>query len=219
MGYLKYFFYLAWNWNLRLACFVTYREIRGEKKYGQNTVGTDDLKKDINKDELLHASMYQPINYYTAEQLFDQTYLEDTQGSLLDMGCGKGRIFGVGAAYHFKHIIGIDFSKKLCGDAGINAGAIMSKYKDLTIEVVCANAAEYLIPPTVTTIFLFNPFDHTVMRKMLDRLKESLAEKPRPIKILYANPVCKSLFTEAGFVETLYFKKLTYLEGSVLESE
>ncbi len=219
MKFIIYFFYLSWNWNLRLAWFVLYHEIKGEKKYQQKTIGIDNLKKEIPEAELEHASVYQPINYYTAEMLLEQTYLEDTQGTLLDMGCGKGRIFGIGAAYHFKHIIGVDFSQSLCNYAQKNAEIIMSANKSVQIEITCADAGTYSIPITVTTIFLFNPFDSFVMRKMLQRLKESLQKKPRPIKVLYANPVCKNLFTEAGFIETYYFKKLTYLEGCVLERE
>lgn len=218
MDYIKYFFYLAWNWNFRLAVFVLYNELKGEKKYNQKTIGIDNLNNEIPEEILTHASVYQPVNYYTAELLFNQTFLEDTQGTLLDMGCGKGRVFGIGASYHFKHIIGVDFSQKLCEAATINARHIMFKNKELVIEVICADAGDYPIPISVTTIFLFNPFDNFVMRKVLKRLQESLALKPRPIKILYANPVCKKLFIEAGFIETFYFKKLTYLEGSVLES-
>lgn len=217
MEYIKYFFYLGWNWNFRLAAFVLYHEIKGEKKYGQKTLGIDDLKSDIPKNLLDHASVYQPINYYSAELLFEQTYLEDTQGTLLDLGCGKGRVLGIGAAYNFKHIIGVDFSEPLCIDAKQNAGNLAKKYKDTRFEIVCADAGEYAIPASVTTIFLFNPFDNSVMRKVLKNLKLSIASNPRPVKVLYANPVCKKLFTEAGFIETYYFRKLTYLEGSVLE--
>jgi len=217
MQYLRYFIYLAWNWDLKLAFFVLRHEIRGEKKYGQHTIGIDFLKN-LNKAETLHASVSQPINYYTAELLFAQTYLEDVAGTILDMGCGKGRVFGIAAHYGFKHIIGIDFSQTLCATAAKNAANLMEKFNDVNIEVVCADAALYEIPPAVTTIFLFNPFDDFIMRKMLNRLQESIRRYPRNIKILYANPVCKKLFTDAGFTETYYFKKMNYLEGSVLET-
>ncbi|MEO7312491.1 MAG: class I SAM-dependent methyltransferase [Chitinophagaceae bacterium] len=218
MEYISYFFYLAWNWNLRLACFVVYHELKGEKKYLQHTIGINNLKTEVTEEQRAHASIYQPINYYTAERLFDQTYLEDLEGSLLDMGCGKGRIFGIGAMYGFRHIIGVDFSPTLCSAARTNAKKLMAVNDNIIIEVICADAVSYMIPDSVTTIFLFNPFDHSVMRKMLGQLNESLKRKARPIKVLYANPVCKNLFTEAGFSETFYFKKFIYLEGSVLEN-
>ena len=109
---LGYFFYLAWNWSVRLAFFIIRHEIRGEKKYGVHTVGIDDLTGSISKKKRLHASIYQPVNYYTAETLFEELFLEDVEGTLLDLGCGKGRIFGVGAAYDFKKIIGVEANGK-----------------------------------------------------------------------------------------------------------
>ena len=39
-------------------------------------------------------------------------------------------------------------------------------------------------------IYLYNPFRDEVFREMLDRVLESLDSRPRPIKLLYANPQC-----------------------------
>jgi hypothetical protein len=44
MKYLKYFFYIATNWNISIAWHIIRNEIRGEKKYGINTTGADNLK-------------------------------------------------------------------------------------------------------------------------------------------------------------------------------
>ena len=41
--YTKYFFYLAFNWNLKIAWHIIFKEINGEKKYGINTTGADEL--------------------------------------------------------------------------------------------------------------------------------------------------------------------------------
>jgi len=216
---LRYFFYLAWNWDTRLALFIIKHEWRGEKKYGIRTSSVDDLRNSMPPEKRLHASIYQPINYYAAEQLFEQVIVSDLRGSLLDIGCGKGRIFAVGAAYGFKKITGIEFSEKLCIDALATAQKTAQKYKDVSIEIICRDAADYIIPGDVTTIFLFNPFDATVMLEVIKQINESQLLAPRPIKILYANPVCKKLFTDTGFVETFHFKKMIYLEGSILERE
>src|ERR1700710_2266387 len=129
MRYIKYFLYLAWHWNLRLAIFIIRHEIKGEKKYGISTIGIDDLRKTIPDHVLIHASVYQPINYYIAEELFDQLVLEDIQGALLDLGCGKGRVLAIAAAYGFKEIIGVDFSPALCEDAEAIAIMVMDDYE------------------------------------------------------------------------------------------
>jgi SAM-dependent methyltransferase len=217
MRYLNYFRYLAYNWNIQLALFIIRYEIKGEKKYQQNTIGINNLKQEIPNAQLVHASIYQPINYYSAELLFDQTYLEDTEGALLDLGCGMGRVFSIAAAYNFKHIIGVDFSQNLCNAATSNALNTQANYPHTKVEVICQDAGSYSIPANVTTIFLFNPFDDFVMKKVINNIEESIKINQRSIKILYANPLYKKLFLDAGYIETYYFKKLTYLEGSVLE--
>ena len=216
LTYIRYFLYLAWNWNIRIAFFVLYHEIHGERKYGLKTIGIDHLEN-VETEDIEHASIYQPINYFTAEKLFDRVSLEQKQGTFLDLGCGKGRALGIAANYGFKNIIGVDFSESLCKNAEATAAIVQQKFRDVAINIICANAAFYKIPDHVNTIFLFNPFDEFIMQDVLRNIEESLYEKPRLLTILYANPVLKSLFLEAGFTETFYFKKLTYLEGAVLQ--
>jgi 2-polyprenyl-3-methyl-5-hydroxy-6-metoxy-1,4-benzoquinol methylase len=215
---LRYFFYLAWNWSFQLAVFIIRHEIRGEKKYGINTIGVDELN-DLPKEKKAHASVYQPINYYTAETLFNELVLEDLQGALLDLGCGKGRIFGIGAAYGFKEIVGVDFLESLCTDAIQTAQKVATKYSDVKMKVVCQDASNYIIPDNTSTIFLFNPFDAVILEEVIKHINKSQQQNPRPIKILYANPVWKKVLEKEGFIETFYFQKMTYLEGSILERE
>lgn len=214
----RYFFYLAWNWSFSLAYFIIRHEIKGEKKYGVNTIGVDELT-DLPEDKRKHASVYQPINYYTAETLFNELSYDDVQGALLDLGCGKGRIFGIGAAYGFKEIIGVDFSDTLCKNAVHTAQHLSGQYSDVKMKVVCQDAGAFSIPEAVSTIFMFNPFDAVILEKVLEQINKSQLAFPRPIKILYANPVWKKVLENAGFVETFYFQKMTYLEGSILERE
>ena len=41
-AYIKYFAYLAWNWNIPIAWRIIREEIRGEKKYGIQSTGADE---------------------------------------------------------------------------------------------------------------------------------------------------------------------------------
>jgi hypothetical protein len=43
-SYTKYFFYLAFRWNIRIAIHILLQEIKGERKYGINTTGADELR-------------------------------------------------------------------------------------------------------------------------------------------------------------------------------
>jgi len=81
--------------------------------------------------------------------------------------------------------------------------------------VDCKNADEYVVPTDVGVLFLFNPFDHIIMEAFIQNVQQSLLLKPRPLKVLYANPVCKKTWLAHGFEETYHFKKMGLIEGSV----
>jgi SAM-dependent methyltransferase len=216
MRYLSYFFYIAWHWGISMAIFVIWYEIRGEKQFGVRTIGTDSLRKEIPLEELQHASMYEPVNYYTSTWLLDHLEPEEKDTAFIDVGCGKGRVLAIAAAYGFKQIIGIDFSPKLYGCAVKTAEALEARYLQTKVDIACADARHYELPEEVGVIFLFNPFDEVIMTDFIEQVMVSLLKRPRPLKVLYANPQCKQLWLDAGFKEVASFQKLKHLKGSVL---
>lgn len=217
MRYLLYFFYITWYWGLDLAIFIIRHEIKGEKKYGIRTIGLDSLPDTVPDVERKHFSLYEPVNYYSLTTLFDHLKAPDVKTTLLDVGCGRGRVLAVGAAYGFRDMIGIDFSEKLCEQAREVMEGVKEVSPGLTVAISCVDARDYDIPDTVGVIFLFNPFDDLVMESFVDKVFESLYRRERPIKVLYANPQFKELWLNAGFKETGSFLRKKYLKGSVLE--
>lgn len=215
-NYIRYFFFLGWNWNFRLAAFIIWHDIKGERKYHSYTTLIDDLSDSIPEQDWLHASIYQPVNFYTVHQLFSCLNENDKSKAFLDVGCGMGRMFAVAAANKIKKVYGVDLSPAMVADAEAQATLLQQHYPDTIFEIEEGNAADYSVPADVGVIFLFNPFDHTVMEPFVTQLKAQLQLNPRPIKVLYANPVNKDTWLDAGFSEVFYFKKMKYLEGSVL---
>ncbi|PWV50570.1 bifunctional 2-polyprenyl-6-hydroxyphenol methylase/3-demethylubiquinol 3-O-methyltransferase UbiG [Chitinophaga sp. S165] len=217
MRYLLYFLYVGWHWGLGLAVFIIRHEIRGEKKYAIRTIGTDNLTTDVSKEDRKHVAMYEPVNYYTATWLFDRLEPADMATTLLDVGCGRGRVLAMGAAYGFTALAGIDLSPRLYNAAIKMRDILYARYQHIRINLACQDARAYTIPETVGVIFLFNPFDHVIMEEFIGKVEESLRRKQRPLKILYANPQCKQQWLDAGFEETASFVKMNFLKGSVLE--
>ena len=217
--YFRYFFFISSNWNAKLAFFTVYHEIKGERKYGIDTIKIDRLHQlKIDSENLVHSSIYQGANYYVVEKAFDFLKSEKVNNSIVDFGCGKGRAMAVAAFYGFKNITGIDFSRKLCNAAEDNIAKIKSKYPSTNFSVICLDAVNYKIEKDTQTFFFFNPFDEVVMVKVAKNILASLKENPRKIYIVYVNPLHKEIFQSAGFQEEYYLKKMEYIELSILSN-
>jgi len=215
--FLKYFYFIARNWNVKLAVFTVYHEIKGEKKYKLDTVRIDDLQhQKIKSENLKHASIYQGTNYYLIEHAFDFLKNENVNKQLVDFGSGKGRIMVVAAYYGFKKITGIDFSQSLCNEAEINIDKIKPLFPSTNFEIICDDAVNYSIKNDDTIFFFFNPFDEVVMLQVVKNILASLKKNERKIYIVYVNPLHKEIFLSAGFEEEYYFKKMEYLEFVIL---
>jgi 16S rRNA G966 N2-methylase RsmD len=215
--YLKYFYFIARNWNLRLAAFTVYHEIKGEKKYQLETVKVDTLQNQkIKSENLKHASIYQATNYFLIEHAFDFLKNEEVNLHLVDYGSGKGRIMVVAAYYGFKKITGIDFSKSLCNEAEINIEKIKLGFPSVDFEIICDDAVNYSIKNDDTVFFFFNPFDEVVMLQVVKNILASLKKNERKIYVVYVNPLQQGIFLSAGFEEEYYFKKMEYLEFVIL---
>jgi SAM-dependent methyltransferase len=198
-----------------IAVHLIYHEIRGEKKYKIDTTGADELQEMEEKGiDISHATMYMPAGYKMLEDFFSRISAKH----LVDFGCGKGRVLCVAPHFGIKKVTGIDFSKEFCTDAKINLENIKIAMPDLEYKV-CNNDAFYFdIPEDADCLFFFNPFDEMIMSGVIENIQISLEEFPRPITVIYFNPLHKKLFEQIGFKEVYYSRKLKYLEGSIMKN-
>jgi len=219
LKYFQYFFYLASNWNPRIAWHIINKEIHGEKKYAIQSTGADELLELEEKGiDISHANTYIPASYDLLETVLSKIN-QYKLNHFLDIGCGKGRAMCVAAYYGFNKVSGIDFSKELCKKAMENVEITKKKFPLLSYLVINNEAFYYEIPADVDCIFLFNPFDEMIMSGVIENIEISLEESPRNIYIIYLNPLHKKQFIEAGYKEIFYIKELTYLDGSILKKE
>ena len=228
LHYIKYFYFLFINWNIRIAWVMIWQEVKGEKKYGINTTGADELHK-LEKQgiDISHATIYMPVSYALLEEVFNQLETDNhklqtanykPQNHFLDIGCGKGRALCVAAHQGFKKVTGLDFARDLCESAKENLAITKEIITTLEYKVINNDAFYFEIPDDADCIFFFNPFDEYVMSGVVNNICTSLQNNPRNIKIMYVNPLHKEQFLNAGFKETWYSKKMKYLEASILEN-
>jgi 16S rRNA G966 N2-methylase RsmD len=215
MKFLKYFFYLATNWNISIAWHIIRNEIRGEKKYGINTTGADNLKSLEKKGiDISHATIYMPVSYDVLELFFKEVKIESFN-HFLDIGCGKARAMCVAASYGINKISGIELSKELFIAAKENIAATKEKYPAADFQIFNNDAFYFDIDDDVDCIFMFNPFDETIMSGVMENIETSLENNPRVMTIIYINPLEKHVLLEWGYEQVFYSKKMHYLEGSV----
>jgi len=216
--YIRYFYFLLDNWDLKIAWYMIKQEIKGERKYKINTTGEDELIKleELGVD-ISHSTIYMPVNYYLLEEVFQQLPASP-RNHFLDMGCGKGRALCVAAHHGFNKVTGIELSKELCKIATENLSLTNQKFPDMQFKVIHNDAFYFEIPDDVDCIFLFNPFDEIIMSAVVNNIFESLQNNPRKLHIIYANPLHKEQFLKAGYTQTWYSKKMKYIEAVILEN-
>lgn len=214
--YLRLFFFIAFNWNIRLAWFTVYHEIRGEKKYHLITSKIENSKKlSVIGNNLEHAELYQGANYFLLEKVFDHLQTIDANQNIIDFGCGKGRVLAIAAYYGFTKITGVEFVKELCEAARKNIIPVQQKFPGKIFNVICADAIAYKIENDTNIFFFFNPFDEVVMLAVAKNILQSLKENPREAYVVYINPLHKEIFMSAGFEQIFYYEKLKYIQATI----
>jgi len=215
-SYLKYFFYIGFNWNLPLAFFMLRHEINGEKKYGIKTTAVNSLKKlSLKGNNLAHAEMYQGVNYFLLENLFEYLQSISANKSIVDFGCGKGRVLVAAASYGFTKITGVEFAQELCAIAKKNIIPIQLKFPGKIFNVIHADAVDYKVEDDTNVFFFFNPFDEIIMLAVVKNILNSLKTNPREIYVVYINPIHKEIFLSAGFEQVYNIEKLHYVNGTI----
>lgn len=216
-AYWRYAKYIADHWNAALAIFTTIHEMRGEKKYGINTTGIEEIwQYDIAEEDLAMAESYQPSSYYILEKLFKKLPPDARKGTLIDFGCGKGRALVVAAAEGFNNLLGVEIIYELSREAEHNLVHNKLKNKNYRFKILNDRAQDLEIPDDSSVFLFFNPFKEELMDEVLQRIMMSYRKNPRDLYVMYLNPVYKHVFFGQKFEQLYHVQKLTYLEGSLL---
>ncbi len=125
---------------------------------------------------------------------------EFDQFTFVDLGSGKGRTLLMASEYPFRKIVGVELIAELHRAAEENIRAYHSATQRCAeIETVCADARDFEFPAEPLVLYLFNPLPEAGMRRMMARLEKSLAANPRPVWVLYHNPLLEAVIEGAGF--------------------
>ena len=152
------------------------------------------------KDALRHATDYFPSSYLLLSEAFSRVGQACHGAVLVDYGSGMGRALMFASTLPLKRIIGVEVSQSLCAEAMINLDRLYSRSgrTEPQWSIVNQDARLFEIPPDANLFYFFNPFDATVMGRVVDGIVDSARKTPRKCTVIYANPLHQSELASRG---------------------
>ncbi len=194
---------------------MAYDNFRGSLIYGNNTFLPADLENlTIANGDKEKASRYEAVSFYMLEKLLNAFKKVSALTSIIDLGCGKGRVMMAAPHFGFTDITGIDFAKELCEQAIANMNEKKTHFPAIKWRVINENVENYEIGKQDSVFFMFNPFTEDILKRFLEKIDRSCHQFPRSIYFLYANPQYQKLLLDNGYA-IIYQKKMMHLESII----
>ena len=127
---------------------------------------------------------YEPTPYCVLERLADSGYLRKGN-TLLDYGCGKGRVEFFLSWQTRCRSIGIEYDERIYEKAAENQKRAAAAGR-VTFEL--ANAEQFQVPEEADRIYFFNPFSLEILQKVISRIIASYYASPREILLFFYYP-------------------------------
>ena len=158
------------------------------------------------RDRLLGVfhSAYQPTEPAAFHEMLSAVPIDVSGFTFIDLGSGKGRTLMMASEYPFRRIVGVELLPELNRVACENLQVFKSeKQRCFSIESICGDAREFEFPKEPTVLYLFNPLPEAGLATVLRRLGASAKTYPRPVIVLYHNPVQEHILTECAALKKI----------------
>lgn len=137
-----------------------------------------------------HYNRYEATPYEVLSLLFDN-YKLTSDDSIVDFGCGKGRLLFYINYYFNCKTTGIEMNKEFIDDCISNKNSYFNKNRKKyysSINFINCFAEEYQIKHDDNRFYFFNPFSLEIFTKVLKNIQYSLEENYRPIDLILYYP-------------------------------
>jgi hypothetical protein len=147
----------------------------------------------------LAGNRYQPSDPAPFHESIRSLGIDYAQFDFIDLGSGKGRTLLMASEYPFRRILGVEAVPALHHLACEN----IRKYKSATqkcsrLESLCSDARDFQFPPVPLVVYLFHPLPEAGLRTVIANMQASVREHPRPLYVIYHNPLLQHVLLEAG---------------------
>ena len=152
----------------------------------------------------LTARPYFATEPWLFEQIMRAVAVDLSQFTFIDLGSGKGRVLLMAADYPFQKIMGVEFMPELhCAAIKNVASYSHDRQRCRNIEAVCLDARDFQFPSGPLVVYLFNPFSEPTFAEVLENLRRSIEQAPRPVYIAYRFTEFEELLEKAEWLEKI----------------
>jgi SAM-dependent methyltransferase len=116
----------------------------------------------------------------------------------VDIGCGKGRVLCCASRFEIKKVIGVEVDNDLYKIARQNVRK--ARGTKSSVQIIHASAIDFDFR-IGTIYYLFDTYGASSLSTTLAKMKESLKEHPRPIRIVYVNPVHEAVLSKSNWLQ------------------
>lgn len=137
----------------------------------------------------LHYHKYEPTPYAALESFFKDFHL-NANDTIVDFGCGKGRLnFFLNYLFN-TNVIGIEMNEAFYYEAIENKDRYLKYHRNRAekIHFVCCLAEEYKIMPSENRFYFFNPFSVKIFMSVVKNILLSIEENSREVDIILYYP-------------------------------
>jgi SAM-dependent methyltransferase len=188
-----------------------------DERYGTDTGGY------LSPEELLTGQKHDALNYgYSAiaPSVFREACrrwretLAAVAGrieaySFVDVGAGKGRALLLASELPFRKIIGVELNPALAQIAQRNVARWRrSARSKSSIRVVQEDALTFRWPRPPLFVYLYNPFDCSLIAQLAENLCALSAPNSGLIDLLYVNPTCTDVLTATAAFSRLWTARI-----------
>jgi hypothetical protein len=180
-----------------------------DRKFNVDTSGQIHLSNlDIHNPNAPYGNAYQPSLPREFFAMLGSLEIRHGDYTFIDFGSGRRLVLVLPAHYPLRRIIGVEFSPHLHEIAERN----IRSYRDgsqrcWNIESVLADVVNYKLPEKPVVLYLFNPLNEKMVEVLLANIRRSLVVRPRPVFVLYKNPIAGSLFEKGKFLKAVRISK------------
>jgi len=150
----------------------------------------------------LFHSPYQPTDPAFFREMMASLPIAFDEFTFVDLGSGKGRTLLMASEYPFRKILGVELIAELHCAAVENIRAYRSPTQRCAqFEAVCGDACLFVFPETPLVLYLFNPLPEAGLQRVIRNLEQSLEQSPRPVWIVYHNPLLEAALGGSSWLE------------------